>query len=184
MSEGNNTMDSLYEGVLSRMAYRFCPMCKAELSPQSMNDDGITRGVCPSCKWVHYPANAILVNALIVADSRIVAIHPPGEEGIALPGGHVEYGESPQEAAIRETLEETGLVVEVNRCLGWYFEPYKGYPGPVVGFMFEANTVGGDIKDSQEGAVAIYPIHAMPPISAKRIGSQKTWAAYLRMRNP
>lgn len=37
----------------------------------------------------------------------------------ALPGGHVEAGESPQEAAVREAWEETGLAVE---GLVWLFD--------------------------------------------------------------
>ncbi len=35
-----------------------------------------------------------------------------GEGSWAFPGGHLEYGESPEECAVRETLEETGI--EIN----------------------------------------------------------------------
>jgi len=38
-----------------------------------------------------------------------------------LPGGHLELGESPLEAAYRETQEETSLVVEEARFLGYHF---------------------------------------------------------------
>ena len=37
----------------------------------------------------------------------------------SVPGGRVEWGETAHEAVVRETYEETGLEVVVNRFLGW-----------------------------------------------------------------
>jgi 8-oxo-dGTP diphosphatase len=37
----------------------------------------------------------------------------------AVPGGRVEWGETLHEAVVRETAEETGLEVVVDRFLGW-----------------------------------------------------------------
>ncbi|MCL2740056.1 MAG: NUDIX hydrolase [Oscillospiraceae bacterium] len=41
-----------------------------------------------------------------------------GENTYAFPGGHLEFGESWEETAIRETFEETGLHVENPRFMG------------------------------------------------------------------
>jgi ADP-ribose pyrophosphatase YjhB (NUDIX family) len=48
-------------------------------------------------------------------------------ENWGLPKGHIEQGETPQQAAVRETAEETGLVVDVRQelpTIDWYFRDH------------------------------------------------------------
>ena len=47
--------------------------------------------------------------------------NPP--HGWALPGGFIDYGESAEQAAVREALEETGLHVRLKSLLGVYSAP-------------------------------------------------------------
>ncbi|MCB9134335.1 MAG: NUDIX domain-containing protein [Anaerolineales bacterium] len=59
--------------------------------------------------------------ALIIdASGRILLNQRQDNQKWNLPGGHVEPGELPTEAVVRETLEETGLGVEVERLVGFY----------------------------------------------------------------
>jgi 8-oxo-dGTP diphosphatase len=55
------------------------------------------------------------VGAVVMKDDKVLLIRrgiPPSKGLWAIPGGHVELGETLQETAEREILEETGLVVK------------------------------------------------------------------------
>lgn len=173
------------ENVLPRLRYRFCPMCRGALGRKVIYDDGIERVACPACGWVHQPSNVMGVNVVIVHEGGVVALLPPDEPGEApagLPSGHVEYGESPEEAAVREAKEETGLDVEIVRCLGWHFHRLTAYPGPILGVMYETRSLGGELRGSEEGNVRVYPLEEFPQISPNRGGSQMAMEAFRRVR--
>ena len=61
------------------------------------------------------------VGAIILRDNEILLIQRganPGKGQWSVPGGSVELGETLKEGVARETLEETGLVVEVGDLSG------------------------------------------------------------------
>ena len=60
------------------------------------------------------------VAAIILAEKRLLLIRRRGAHGEgtwAVPGGHLDYGESPAACAIREVREEVGLTVTDPRCI-------------------------------------------------------------------
>ncbi len=68
--------------------------------------------------------------------------------GWALPGGFVDVGETVEQAAKREALEETGLKVGKLRLLGVYSDPKRDPRGATAACAFVAKAsgtpVGGD----------------------------------------
>jgi 8-oxo-dGTP pyrophosphatase MutT (NUDIX family) len=73
-----------------------------------------------------------------------------------LPGGGMDAGERPAETAVREVLEETGLVVRATELLGVYSNPdvVVVYPDgnrvQVVGILFRGEQVEGTAGLSDE----------------------------------
>ena len=61
-------------------------------------------------------------------EEQILLVKEPGEEGWSLPGGWADVGESPSEAAVRETLEESGYRVRPVRLLAAYDRDRHGHP--------------------------------------------------------
>jgi len=71
-----------------------------------------------------YPdAPLVGVGTIIIEQDRVMLVkraHPPLAGEWSIPGGALEMGETLRQAAAREALEETGLVVEVGELLGVY----------------------------------------------------------------
>ena len=76
-----------------------------------------------------------------------------------LPGGGVESGELPTEAAIRETREETGLDVALDRLVGVYGKTDKDE----LVFAFAAHATGGHLSTTDEAdACAYFCLQSIP----------------------
>jgi ADP-ribose pyrophosphatase YjhB (NUDIX family) len=73
-----------------------------------------------------------------------------------LPSGALDAGESVEEGCRREVLEETGLIVKIDRLIAIYSTPHRiityadGNRYQMISFSFEATIIGGEARLSDE----------------------------------
>lgn len=167
------------DSILNTHQHVYCPKCATPAVQKILFDDNIPRVTCPNCGWIQLLGNAVGVVVMAHKDGQIAVIDPPGEDGIGLPAGLVEYGEDPKDAAVREVKEETGLDVRIVGELGWFFDVPTDWPGPNVKFMYEAEIIGGELCGSDEGRAMLADLHNLPPIATGREGSRRALDSYL-----
>jgi 8-oxo-dGTP diphosphatase len=92
-------------------------------------------------------AVAVITSPLGVLMARRRDGNPP----LTFPGGAVEPGETPMQAAIRETLEETGLAVRAVRVLGERVHPTTGRH---IVYIAAIPTAGAEVRIADTDALA------------------------------
>ncbi|CDO04358.1 nucleoside triphosphate pyrophosphohydrolase [Oceanobacillus picturae] len=102
------------------------------------------------------PPKHIVSAATIVLNEKqeILLIKGP-KRGWEMPGGQVEEGESLKQAAIRETMEESGIEVEITRFCGMF----QNVERSICNTLFLAKPIGGKPTISPESLkVGFFPI--------------------------
>jgi 8-oxo-dGTP diphosphatase len=119
-----------------------------------MRDEGLIQGTAHGAACVIFDS-----------EGRVLLVHHTyGRLNWELPGGAAEPGEAPDETAMRELLEETGLRAELDRLTGVYFEPDHDF-GPMLHFVFRFRSHDGldPVASSPEVSdVRYWPVDGLP----------------------
>lgn len=83
-------------------------------------------------------------------DTLLVVRHRPHVPHYCLPGGHLEWGEDPQECVVREISEELGVTPEIGRLL-FVHTFYNDAGTETVEFIFEV-TNGAEYAERTQNA--------------------------------
>ncbi|MBI4633795.1 MAG: NUDIX hydrolase [Deltaproteobacteria bacterium] len=98
-----------------------------------------------------------------LAGKGIVLIMRKNEpRGWAIPGGFVDYGESLEDAAIREAKEETGLDVALTGQLHTYSKPERDPRHHTITTVYTATASGTPVAADDAAAIGIFTESNLP----------------------
>ena len=103
------------------------------------------------------------VDIIIEMGGGVVLIKRANEpHGWALPGGFVDYGETLEDAALREAMEETGLRVELKRQMHTYSDPKRDKRLHTISTVFVAIGYGKLRAGDDAAEAAVFSPETMP----------------------
>ena len=163
----------------------YCSRCGGSLALEQLPTEDRERLACAACGFVAYVNPRLVVTTIpVTASGELVLLRrgiEPGRGSWAQPGGFLEVDETVSEAAVRETLEETGLIVQPGEIIGLY----SRLEAAVVVIAFEARVVGGEPRTNPEALeiVAFRP-EDIPWDGIAFRTSQWAIRDWLRLRRP
>ena len=156
---------ALFKRKDEHSGYRYCPLCGKELLEKFT--DGRPRMVCADkkCGFVFYQNPIPAAGAIVVENDSILLVkraHPPCVGWWCIPAGFMEWHEHPEETAVREVKEETGLDLKLTG----FFDVYSGNDDPRANallILYLADRIGGEMQPADDALdVGFFPFDALP----------------------
>lgn len=136
--------------------------CGQRLTTAVPEGDSKRRLVCLDCGFVHYINPRPVAGTIPVNEAGHIllvrrAIEPRAGSWV-FPGGYMDIGETAEEAAARETLEEANLEVTDLALVGVYTRPEPG----VIVIVYEARAINEPSAGDETSEVAWFAPDAIP----------------------
>jgi ADP-ribose pyrophosphatase YjhB (NUDIX family) len=148
---------------MTRIA-NYCPVCGRRLVSKQVS--GRLRPYCSSCARPVYFDPKVAVVVFIERDDRVLLIQravDPGKGKWALPAGFVDHDEAPEDAALRETLEETHLRIRIDKLLAVFPKRDEGLADIIV--AYSATVLAGEPQAGDDAAaVGWFARGRLPPL--------------------
>ena len=123
--------------------YNFCPKCGNEI------DKGSNPPHCSTCDITYYHNAKPCASVLPIKDGKVLLgrrANDPFKGAYDIIGGFMEADELPQDAAVREAKEETGLDVKITSMLGTYIDRYGDDGDYTLNLHYIGEVIGGEMK--------------------------------------
>lgn len=144
----------------------YCLVCGAKLEQRQAF--GCLRPVCPDCGRVHFRDPKVASGVLVVMDGKILLvrrIYVPQQGKWTLPAGFIDAGEDPVDTAVRECLEETGLLISITGLLDVVFSQ-EHIRGASIVILYRGEVIGGTLAAGDDaGDVGFFGPEELPPIA-------------------
>ncbi len=110
----------------------------------------------------------LTVSAVVERDGRFLIVEERSSGVVVMnhPGGHIESGESPEQAVVREALEETGCKITVGEMLGIYLWIHPQTRQQYLRIAYVGNYVSHD--ESRVLDDGVYAIHWLTPADIRQ----------------
>jgi ADP-ribose pyrophosphatase YjhB (NUDIX family) len=131
----------------------FCSRCGGAIKQEIPQGDNRPRSVCSQCGTIHYVNPRIIAGCLVTAGDRVLlcqrAIEP--RRGYwTLPAGFMENGETTEQGAARETLEEACAEVDMHGLYTLFSLPHISQV-----YLFYRAELKGDAFGAGEESLAV-----------------------------
>lgn len=145
---------------------RYCPMCGTPVDTKLLF--GEIRPICPACGWIYFSDPKVAVAVLVEKEGKILLtqrLNTPFQGLWTLPSGFVNAHETLEEAAERECLEETGLVVRVTGLID-VISGREHPRGSDIFIAYQAIITGGRLAAGDDAGQAVFfSRDELPPLA-------------------
>ena len=141
---------------------KFCSNCAAAVVKRVPPGDNLPRWVCDQCGEIHYQNPRLVVGSIPQYEDKVLLCRRAIEPRYGywtLPAGFMENDETLGQAALRETLEEAGVRIELGEAFSMISVPYANQ----VHVFFRARLLDLDFNPGEESLeVALYEEARIP----------------------
>lgn len=145
--------------------FKYCPVCGDRMNEKYLKDEQKTRLLCPTCGFIFYFNPAPAVAVILFRENKILLVkrkYEPKKDDWTLPAGYMEYNESAEDTAIRETKEETNLDIKAKKL----FTVLPGFDDSrqhVVLIIYYGEIKQGDLKPGDDASeVRFFSLDNLP----------------------
>jgi len=147
--------------------YKYCPNCRTKLERKVIDRRNLLN--CPKCGFIFWNNPKPVTSVLLERDGKVLMLErkqQPLKGYWVLPGGFIDYEETPREAAVREAKEETGLKVRIDYLLDAY--RIEDDPrGMHIEIVFKGTILSDKLRLNEESSrFEFFPLTKLPRLIA------------------